>query len=137
MSVLINNQAREVRKCATNVKNLPLLFHAFQSAKFCPIAEKNLIAGSDIESMERLDGIKQDVELWSRASVSAIGVLLALVDHEELNHGELQSIGWLLSGLGGLQDVLSESSVSLDETLAHLKEQKALEKPADIKKPTE
>lgn len=56
-TITINGVEHGVRRCATSIKNLPLLFHATNSS---------LINGTDVESIDDLLSIKNDVELWAR-----------------------------------------------------------------------
>jgi hypothetical protein len=137
-TIKINSIDHEVRRCATSVKNLTLLFHASRSQVYSRENQAFLIEGTDFDSINRLMSIKEDVELWARSSISAIGTLLALVDHAELNQSESQTVGWLLVGLGGLQDVLFEAGIPLDNTKeALLNPEPASEtKPSDNEKAT-
>lgn len=116
-SIKINGKEYYTRPGATDTANLDILFQAVGSAEYCQKVQCTIIQKTDTESLELLEKVLESVQLWANSSSGAVGVLLAYVNHKELSHHEMASIGWLLAGLSELQNALADAGVTLSDSV--------------------
>lgn len=120
-SIKINGVEHGLRPSSTNCGNIDLLFLATKQAKLDSKTNSYSIPGTDDKTLDRLRGIIDEMRLWASSGSGAIGVLLANIDHEELDSHDMKSIGWLLAGLSELQYCLADAQVVIDGAKAGAK----------------